>query len=267
MAPIRSPESALADLGRAALRWFVSWWRVILFGAQILALALSPSSYRRENRSAMARHLYLDTAPILLWFTVLSSLISLVVIRIVVVTALSYGLTKYALEMVVRVLVLELIPLTTAVFVALRCTLPNGAEIAAMRARGEFDALKQRGVDPMLSEVLPRAVAGVFSVLMLTAVSCVVTLVLAYLSVYGFTTGGFAGYTHTVGRIFNPAVTMIFVLKTLFFALAVALMPIASVLYEPPRMRTRTSAELQGLVRMFLLILLIEGASLVGNYY
>ena len=110
-------------------------------------------------------------------------------------------------------------------------------------------------------------VAGLFSVLMLAAVSCVVTAVLAYLSVYGFTTGAFAGYTRTFGHVFNPAVSMIFALKTVFFGLAVALIPIASVLHDRPRARLRTSAELQSLVRLFVVILLVEAASLIGNYY
>jgi phospholipid/cholesterol/gamma-HCH transport system permease protein len=44
-------------------------------------------------------------------------------------------------------------------------------------------------------------------------------------------------------------------------------MPIASVLDTVARRRANTSAELQGLVRMFLVIVIIEAASLVGNYY
>ena len=60
---------------------------------------------------------------------------------------------------------------------------------------------------------------------------------------------------------------MIFGLKILFLALAVALVPMAAALDEAPRVRRSTSAEVQGLVRMFLVILLIEAASLVGNYY
>jgi len=253
-------------MARAMLYWFAGWWRIIHLGAQVLVLALTPSTYNRANRRALARNIYLDTAPNLLWFTVLSALISLVLIRIVVVTALSYGLTQYALEMVVRVLVLELIPLTVAVFAALRVTLPNGAEIAEVRARGEYDALRLQGLDPLRHEVLPRVVSGVFCVLMLAAVSSVLALGLAYLHVYGFTVEGFANYTRDVGRVFNAPVTMIFALKTFFFALAVALIPVASVLYDLPR-RSRTSAELQGLVRTFLVILLIEAVSLVSNYY
>ena len=112
-----------------------------MFSARLLVLALSPSSYRGPNRVALAHHVVKDTAPILIWFTLLSSIISLVIIHIVVVTSVSYGLSRFALEMVVRVLVLELIPLTAAMFVALRCALPNAAEIAALHGRGDFDVL------------------------------------------------------------------------------------------------------------------------------
>ena len=99
------------------------------------------------------------------------------------------------------------------------------------------------------------------------AVSCGVTLVLAYLSVYGPTLAGFAAYTHTVGQVFNPAVSLVFGLKIVGSAITVALVPVASVLDAAPRVRADTSIELQGLVRMFFVILLIEAASLVGNYY
>ena len=262
-----SPRGPLFVIGQAVLEWLVGWGRIVHFGALIAVLALSPSSYARDDRRAMARHIVLDTAPVLGWFTLLSALVSLVLIRIVVVTALSYGLTQYALEMVVRVLVLELIPLTAALFVAIRCTLPNGEELAAMRRRGALDELARRGIDPMREEVLPRVLAGVVSVATLAALSCAVSLVLAYLVVYGFTPWGFAGYTRTVGHVFDPALTLIFGLKTLLFSLAVSVIPMGSALHDAPRTRTRTSAEVRGLIRMFALILLIEVASLVGNYY
>jgi len=264
---LRSLRGSMPDLGRSTFAWFTDWWHILRFGALIGVLALSPSSYAGPNRSALARHAYLATAPILLWFVALSSLISLVIIRIVVVTSVSYGLSQYALEMVVRVLVLELIPLTAAVFVALRVALPNAADIADMRTNGEFGELAHQGVDPLRHEVLPRVASTMFSVLMLIAVSCVVTAVLAYVSVYGSTTGAFSGYTRTFGHVFNPAVSMIFAMKSFFFGLAVGLIPVASVLYDRPEARLRTSLELQSVVRLFVAILLIQVASLVGNYY
>jgi phospholipid/cholesterol/gamma-HCH transport system permease protein len=94
----------------------------------------------------------------------------------------------------------------------------------------------------------------------------VLAAVLAYGSVHGLTVGGFFSYTRTFGRVFSPAVSLIFILKTLGFSLAVGLLPIASVLYDRPRARLRTGTEVRGLVRLFFMLLLIEIASLVGNY-
>jgi len=266
MTSLASSWGVLADLGRSALQWITGWHRILMFSARLLVLALSPSSYRGPNLSALARHLVKDTAPILLWFTLLSSIISLVIIHIVVVTSLSYGLSRFALEMVVRVLVLELIPLTAAMFVALRCALPNAAEVAELQMRGAFDVLSAGNAEPLQREILPRVVSGMFSVLLLATVSCVVAAVLAYVWVHGLTAGGIVGYTRTFGRVFSPALSLIFTLKTLGLSLAVGLIPIASVLYDRPKSRLRTSTELRGLVRLFFVILLIEIASLVGNY-
>ena len=274
----RTWQAVLGDVGRGAgragARWSVGWWQVLHTGALIGVLALSPSSYERANRLALARHLYLGTVPVLPWFAALAALISLVLIRIVVVTALSYGLSQYALQLVVRVLVLELIPLGAALFVAMRCTLPSATELAQLRARGEFEAMQRAGIDPIRRELLPRVVAGSFAVVMLALVSCLLAMVLAYLSVYGFRTSAFAGFTRTLGQIFNPGVALIFALKTLFFSLAVALIPVAAALRAPPGGRhgglgsgAGSSAELSSLVRLFSVILLIEVASLLGNYH
>lgn len=267
MTPLPPWFQALGRTGTAPLRWAAGWWRILYFGAMVLVLALSPSSYGAGNRRTVARHMYLDTAPILGWFTVLCALLTLVITRIVVVTALSYGLSQYALEMVIRVLVLELIPLTAALFVALRCTIPNGAALAEMRRVGHFDAMRRRGANPVVHEVLPRVVAGVFSAVTLAALSCVVALVLAYLAVYGASGAGLPAYTNMFGHVFNTAVSLIFVLKTAFFSLAVSIIPMASALYDIEGDGSRESAALQGLVRMFAVLVLIEAVSLVGNYY
>ena len=78
MTPTASIEGALAELARAAGRWLAGWWRIVRLAAVLLAMALSPSSYdRAEPARAGAPH-RTGTAPALLWFTVLSTLISLV---------------------------------------------------------------------------------------------------------------------------------------------------------------------------------------------
>jgi phospholipid/cholesterol/gamma-HCH transport system permease protein len=250
-----------------ALAWLTSWWRLLQFAALLVTRAFLPSTYRRDNRRALAEQIVQASANNVIWFTVLASLISLVIIRIVVVTAVSYGLTRYALEMVVRVLVLELVPLTAALFVALRSTLPAGVEFAQLRASGE----QPEAHVALRTQFFPRAAAGMFAVWLLAAVSCVTTLILTYIVIYGFTPWALPGYTRVVGQIFNPAVAMILWLKIVFFSIAVAVIPLASSYYtgaaNPLFRRIGVAHGLADMVRMFSVILLVEAASLMGNYY
>jgi phospholipid/cholesterol/gamma-HCH transport system permease protein len=257
--------------GRASLalwNWFATSWRTWNFGAVLVVLALTPSSYALPRmRRALARHAWMDTAPILPGFSLLAALLTVVLTRIVIVTAQSYGLSQYALEMVIRVLVLELIPLTAALFVALRCTIPNGAALAEMRRTGHFAQLRRAGFEPAVIEVLPRMLAGAFATITLAALSCFLAAVLAYLAVYGFTAAGLPAYTRMFGHVFNPSVALIFAAKTVLFSMAVAVIPMASGGGGVAATGSRESAALQGLVRMFAVLLLLEALSLVGNYY
>ena len=262
MSPSPPFSSLLTRLNRSACDWIASWWRIVRFALLIFSLLLTPTSYGRSNRQAIARQLVLASNANLLWFTVLAALISVVLIRIVLVTALSYGLSQYALEMVVRVLVLELIPLTAAAFVALRCTLPDGLEFAQQRISKGVPSIAM-----LQHDFLPRVLAGLFSVWLLAAVSCVMALVLAYLTIYGFTPWALAGSTRVVGQIFNPAVATILLMKIFFFSLAVALIPLASSHDDGARRRRGASHGLLDMVRLFSVILIVEVGSLMGNYY
>ncbi len=252
---------------RGFLSWLAGWWHLLVFGSQMLVLALSPSSYRRSQRLVIYRELVAATAPQLPAFVVVAAVVSLVIIRIVVATAASYGLSRYALDVLVRTLVLELLPLMVALFVALRYTMPGAEVVAALRVQGRFKAMWQAGGDPARDELLPRVVAGVFSVALLAALGCLLALLLTYLTVYGFTTWGFDAYTRTVGQVFNPAATLIFAFKALFFSLTVAILPIAPDQLHRGDAARRRRDNIGLLGRVFALILLGEVISLVGNYY
>ena len=182
-------------------------------------------------------------------------------IRIVVVTAISYGLSQYALEMMVRVLVLELIPLGAALFVTLRAGFTFEAGRASAYARGR----RKESAD-FQSGVVPEVIASMFSVLSLAMVSSALVLAMAYLNVYGLSPWGLADYTRTVGRIFDPVVTIGFALKTILFGLAVAIIPMAA-MFEPSRRENSFSATMQpGAIRLFFTLLLIEAGSLAVKY-
>lgn len=247
-------------------RWLSGWWHVTRFATMLLVLAVSRASYRGEQRRILAQHLVLSSGSALAWFLPIAALATLVLTRIVLVTAYSYGLSRYALEVLIRMLVLELIPLAATFFVAVRASLPAGTEIVTMRRRGRFAEMQAAGLDPLRRELLPRALGGVFAVLLLAAAAGVVAVVLAYPVAYGFSPWGLASYTRTVGNVLSPPVALILVVKTLLFSLAVAVMPLASAMADSPGRRSRAGPELRGLIRMLAVMVLIELGSLMVNY-
>lgn len=268
MNPVASTQDSLARWGRSAMASVRAWWRVLHLGAEIVVLSLAPSSYRYPGgRRAVLEQLYRATVPLMAWHLVLSALVSLVLIRIVVATAMSYGLSQFALEVLVRTLVLELIPLYAALFVAVRFSMPAAQQVRRQLAQWQAEG-RVPGHQTLLREVLlPRALGSVFSVLLLAGINSLLALVLAYLNVYGLSPWGLPAYTRSVGSVFSPAVSLIFVLKTLFFSLAVAFVPMASAAQPGAGGGYGPRSDMAEFARLLSVILLLEVTSLMGNYY
>lgn len=206
-------------------------WLPMLHAAMLqLAAALSPSIYTPQVRHAVASAICRATAQAAPLFLVLAGLLSLVIVHIVVVTAQSYGLSQFALSTVIRVLVVELLPLSAALFVALRL----GADTSRTNVGAHADTLA--GV-----------VSRLILVILLASGSGAIALVLAYLGVYGFTPWGLGAFTRTVGQVFDPLVLMALALKTLLFAASVA--------------------TLAGTARLFGLLIAIEALMLVAEFF
>ena len=142
----------------------------------------------------------------------------------------------------------------------------------------------RRGVDPTRDIVLPHVLASTFAVVTLALLSGVVTLLLTYFAVYGFELWGIDNFTRAVGQVFSPVIGLIFLMKTLCFSLAVAVIPMVTTPRErlvdlqtdsallgtrtstQSKKKTSTPADLTRLARLLAVILLIEVLSLVGNY-
>ena len=73
-------------------------------------------------------------------------------------------------------------------------------------------------------------------------------------------------YTRAIGQTFDPTVTLGLGLKALFFGLAVAVIPITASLEASREIRLAPIAVLNGMVRLFLTLTMIEGASLAAKY-
>jgi phospholipid/cholesterol/gamma-HCH transport system permease protein len=265
---VATPEELIGPPTRGFEPWIRGWARAARFGAAALAGVLSPSTYNSATREVMLKQIYFTAWQVLPGFALFSALLSYVIIQIVGSTAREFNLYGYALELVVRVLVLEILPLTTALLVALRTGAAINTEVALMKIHNELEALELVGVDPLRFELIPRVVGGTISVLALTAVSIVIALLLAHVVIidlqpWSLPPGEFA---QVIGEVLDlPALTMLW-FKTAAFGLAVTVIPIAEALGTPKRLSYAPVAVLRGMVRLFFALMLIELTALAVIY-
>lgn len=253
--------------GHALLKGLRSWGRILRFAGAASAAALSPSTYGAATVAVAARQIYFTAWQILPGYLLFAALFSFVIVEIVIAGARQYGLAQYALELVLRALVLELIPLLTAFFVALRSGAAIGTEVALMRVTGEIEAMEAAAQSPLAREFVPRVAAAALSVASLTVLSSAIAMPLAYVAMYGFSPWAFDEYTRIVGKVFSPPALAGYALKCVLFGLAVALIPIAAGLEaERERIKSAPVAVLGGLVKLFFVLGLIEVLSLAVMY-
>ena len=245
-----------------------AWVSVFRFSITALVGVFSPSMYNRATRLVVQKQIYFTAWQILPGFAAFVALYTFLIIEIVGTTARKYGLYQYALELIVRVLVLEILPLMTALFIALRTGTAINTEVALMKIRNELYALQRNGVDPMRLELLPRVVGGTVSVLALTTVSIVLALWLTHLLIVDFHTWPVTSgdFTRMIGRVLDMEVMIVLGAKTLAFGFAVTVIPISEGLNTPQRMFHAPIALLRGMVRLFFSLMVIEGIALAIVY-
>jgi phospholipid/cholesterol/gamma-HCH transport system permease protein len=270
--------------------------RVWLLTAQLLALMLSPRSYVGPAGVPAMQQLVRASAAMVPSFMLLSALMSVVLVRIVLAAANELGLSQFALNVLIRSLVLELLPLVAAGFVALRYSLPaahvvvkgmdhdlagvegdananattNGNattddannNVNNIRASHRASPALHQAVHQALKRAVAFASAGAFAVLLLAAASGVVASVIAYVSVYGLSLWGLAAFNALMAQIFTPTVMLVLAGKTLLSALAVATVPFSAALANPLK-----RSDLAIFARVVGILLVVELLSLVGNYY
>lgn len=249
-----------------AVRWFRAWGRAARFAFAVVAAVLSPRLYTPNARIATTRQVYFTAWQVLPGFTLFATALGVVVATITLDAAREFALEGYALELIFRALVLELMPLLTALFVALRSGAVISAEIAMMRNAGEFHDLASAGIEPFEREFVPRVAAAAASVFALTTLACAFVIALSYVLMYGASPWGFEPFTRTVARVFTPLALGGFVLKSVAFGVVVGVIPISAGLDATRDPHSVPVAVMGGMVRLFFALGMIEIVGLALKY-
>lgn len=258
--------ASIESLGAKLANWFTVGYGIFAFLAKAILALLDRSTWNRATFDVVVKQVYFTAVQILAVFLGYAVVISWLIISIILSTARDFGLTEFASEMTIRVLVLELLPFLTALFIALRSGSTINTEVALMQVNNELDALAHCKVPPMQFEFLPRLIGGMISTTTLAGLAGLVALLLAYLSIYGVNMAGFVPFTQTIAKIFNLQIMVGLIFKCILFGLAVTLIPVTAGLETPKKLFMVPVSVLRGMMRVFFAIVAIEVVSLALKY-
>lgn len=258
--------ASIESLGAKVAGWFTVAYGMAVFLGRAGLLLLDRATWNRATFDVVVKQVYFTAVQILYAFLGYALVISWLIISIILSTARDFGLAEFASEMTIRVLVLELLPFLTALFIALRSGSAINTEVALMQVSNELDALAHCKVPPMQFEFLPRLIGGVISVVTLSGLAGLLALLMGYLAIYGLTPAGFDPYTQTIAKIFDFQIVAGLVAKCALFGLAVTLIPVTAGLETPKKLFMVPVSVLRGMMRVFLAIVAIEVVSLALKY-
>jgi phospholipid/cholesterol/gamma-HCH transport system permease protein len=134
-----------------------------------------------------------------------------------------FGATVYVPELVVVAHFRELGPLVTAIVVAGRSGAGLASEMATMKVSEEIDALRAMGFDPVRWLVVPRCLALVLAVPVLTWIGDVLALVGGLIATTALTDMSARAYVMSTADAISGAIFLGGLAKTPFLALAIGL--------------------------------------------
>lgn len=166
------PVRLFADIGRATLAALSFTYELLCFIGQISLRFLANFARPRHFRFAsIVRHVDetgIRAVPIV---ALLSFLMSMVIAYQGSIQLNKFGASVFTIDLTVISLLREMGVLITAIMVAGRSGSAFAAEIGVMKLREEVDALKTIGMDPIEVLVLPRLVALLITLPVLTFIA------------------------------------------------------------------------------------------------
>jgi len=219
---------------------------------------LMPSSYNPAVRLVVTRQIFFTAVQILPLFLIVALGFGTGVVGVVVAGILRLDLVDQAGGLVVNLLVLELAPVITALLIGLRSGSGINAEMATMAQTGELRTLELFDIDRTIYLFLPRIIATMVAMALLTGIFALVVLTSAYVFLFLYVETGLNEYLNTVMHSLTGSVAAALLAKSLLLGFLIAFIPLYSGLKAPSGPTGIPIAVLKGMVRLFLAIAVVE---------
>jgi phospholipid/cholesterol/gamma-HCH transport system permease protein len=254
--------SAIERLGQVSTVMARDLREVLSFSLQIIIKIFQRKSYNSATRMVLINQIYFTSVQLLPLFLTVSLIFGSTLVAISVKIFFDFNLTEHLGRFLMGFVVTELSPFITVLLIALRSASAINTEIAVMKVNNELKTLDVFNIDTINYLFLPRIINGILSIILLSGLfSIMVLLSGAFFSklIVGMS---MHDYADVLLQSASFSGILILIIKCAAFGFFITLIPIRFGLRASHELTSIPIAVLNGMVNVFIAIVIIEVLSL-----
>jgi phospholipid/cholesterol/gamma-HCH transport system permease protein len=253
----------IENIGKTSISATRSFLDTLSFAFAIILKMFNKNSYSSATRMVLINQIYFTSVQILPLFIGISIIFGSLLIGIVFQIIKTLGLAEYLGRILMGLVVTELSPFVTVLLIALRSSSAINAEIAVMKVNKELDTLDKFNIDAIDYLFLPRVINGVISVVLLSFLFSILALTSGLLFskvLFGMSLDTYSNVLLKSANFYDIVISLI---KCCTFGFFITLIPIRFGLHASKDLTSIPIAVLNGMIDVFIAIVLIEVLSLI----
>ncbi|HOD27777.1 MAG TPA: ABC transporter permease [Syntrophales bacterium] len=256
----------LKTLGSPFVKNVLSVQETLAFAGVVISKVFSRRSYNSATKMVLVNQIYFTAVEILPLFITVSIIFGSLLIGIVFAVIKDLGLAEYLGSILMGFVVTELAPFITVLLIALRSSSAIDAEIAVMKVNQELNTLSLFNIDVLDYLFVPRIVNGMVSIVLLSSLFSILVLGSGMLFSFFMFGMGLDTYANTLLNSTKFSDIVIMLLKCMTFGFFITLIPIRFGLRASQELTSIPVAVLNGMVKVFIAIVIIEVLSLILRF-
>jgi phospholipid/cholesterol/gamma-HCH transport system permease protein len=258
--------AAIENIGRFTLNTSVSLRNTLTFAVRVVIRLFNLRTYNSASRMVFINQFYFTSVQILPLFLFVAVIFGSLVNGMAFQVIKNLGLNDYLGRLLMGFVVMEVAPFVTVLLIALRSSSAINTEIAVMKVNREFNTLDTFNIDLINYLFVPRILNGMLSMVLLSSVFSLVVLTIGlFLSGAIFSTSVDA-YIETLIQSASLLDIVIVLFKCATFGFFIMLIPIHQGINASPELSSIPIAVLNGMVMVFLAIVVIEVLSSIVRF-
>ncbi len=260
-------QSFVGYLGKAAINSTKSMQGTFSLSFQIIWRIFDKYTYSGPPFNVLINQIYFTAVQILPLFLTVSVVIGSLLVSMILNILKEFGLSDYLGHIIMGFVVTELSPFLTVLLIALRSSAAMNTEIATMKLNKELHALEAFHIDVISYLFLPRVLSGVISVVLLSGIFSIIVLASGFVSskiIFGMSLEAYANLLLKSAAISDMIILLI---KCSTFGFFITIIPIRSGLNVSEELTSIPVAVLNGMVKVFNAIVIIEVLTLIARSF